>query len=104
MSFVRIGQDGSQVYIYDDVQVGPRCCFCPLTKVVRYRTDEELAAIWLPVSGADREHWRAVYEPDFSTRDLDAMLAHVAEHRAAGHRVPEWVDQVLRDEWDEADT
>jgi hypothetical protein len=104
VSFVRMGQDGSQVYIYDDVQVGPRCCFCALSKVIRYRTDEELAAIWLPVEGVvDRENWRAVYAPDFHTRDLGAMLTHLAEHRAAGHVVPEWVDQVLRDEWDEVD-
>jgi hypothetical protein len=100
VSFVRMGQDGSQVYIYDDVQVGPRCCFCALTKIIRYCTDEELAAICSPVQGADRENWRAVYAPDFATRDLDAMLAHVAEHRAAGHVVPDWVDQELRDEWD----
>ncbi len=73
MSFVRFGVDGSQVYIYDDIDLGPHCCFCALA------------------------------EQDFSTRDLDAMLAHVAEHRAAGHVVPAWVDDVLRDEWDEAD-
>lgn len=100
MSFVRLSEDGSQVYIYDDVHGYRICCSCALTKVIRQRTDEELAAIWLPVSGADREHWRAVYEPDFHTNDLDDMLAHVAEHRAAGHVVPPWVDDVLRREWD----
>lgn len=100
MSFVRLGQDGSQVYIYDDVRGYKLCCFCPLTKKIRDRTDEELAALWLPVADADREHWRAIYEPDFHTNDLDAMLAHIAEHRAAGHVVPDWVDQRLRDEWE----
>lgn len=102
MSFVRLGQDGSQVYIYDDVDGTKHCCFCALAKVIRQRTDEELAAIWLPVDGADREHWRAVYEPDFHTNDLDTMLTHIAEHRTAGHTVPDWVDQALRDEWEDA--
>jgi hypothetical protein len=101
VSFVRLGSDGSDVYIFEHVDGYVVCCFCALTKKIRDRTDEELAAIWLPVQGIDRENWRAVYEPDFQTRDLDAMLAHVAEHRAAGHVVPDWVDQRLRDEWDE---
>ena len=83
MSFVRLGQDGSQVYIYDDIAVGPRCCYCALAKT------------WLDEAG--NTHW-----VDFATRDLDAMLAHIAEHRAAGHVVPDWVDQALRDEWEDA--
>jgi hypothetical protein len=100
VSFVRLGSDGSEVYIYADVDGTTHCCFCALSKVIRQRSDEELAAIWLPVDGADREHWRAVHEPDFRTDDLEAMLAHVAEHRAAGHVVPSWVDQALRDDWE----
>jgi hypothetical protein len=82
VSFVRFGTDGSQVYIYDDIAVGPTCCFCALAK----RSHDEGGNL----------HW-----VDFATRDLDAMLAHIAEHRAAGHTVPDWVDQVLRDEWEE---
>lgn len=103
MSFVRLGVDGSQVYIYDDGDCGPTCCFCAFTERLPDRTDEEIAALWLPESlTADRERFRARYAPDFATRDLDAMLAHVAEHRDAGHVVPDWVDQVLRDQWDAA--
>jgi len=98
VSFVRMGTDGSRVYIYDDIDRGPTCCFCAFAKVIRQRTDEELAALWLP-AGADPEHWRDVREPDFATRDLDAMLAHVAAHRAAGHVVPAWVDGHLREGW-----
>jgi hypothetical protein len=98
MSFVRMGSDGSQVYIYDDCDLGPRCCFCALAKRLPDRTDEELADMWVP-SGMDPEIWRVRREPDFATRDLDAMLAHVAEHRAAGHVVPAWVDDSLRTGW-----
>lgn len=46
---------------------------------------------------AGNTHWI-----DFATRDLDAMLAHIAEYRAAGHVVPDWVDQALRDDWGDA--
>jgi hypothetical protein len=83
VSFVRFGSDGSQVYIYDDVDRGPTCCFCGLAKVT-YDEDEN-------------PHWE-----DFSSRTLDAMLHHVADHRAAGQVVPEWVDHALRDEWETA--
>lgn len=101
MSFVRFGSDGSQVYLYDDIDRGPVCCFCAFTERLPDRTDEEIAALWLPeVLTGDRERFRARYGSDFASRDLDAMLGHVAEHRAAGHVVPEWVDQALRDEWD----
>lgn len=81
MSFVRFGVDGSQVYIYDDVRGYRLCCFCALAKVT--------------YDAAGDASWE-----DFHTNDLDAMLAHVAEHRAAGHVVPSWVDQALRDDWE----
>jgi hypothetical protein len=102
VSFVRFGSDGSQVYIYDDYERDKVCCFCALTERLPDRTDAEIAALWLPEALLeDRERFRAQYAPDFATNDLDAMLAHIAEHRAAGHVVPEWVDQVLRDEWED---
>lgn len=84
MSFVRFGAD-SQVYIYDDVRGYKICCFCGLAKITPAPTEDDPDAI----------HW-----DDFHTTDLDAMLAHVGEHRAAGHMVPKWVDQALRDEWE----
>lgn len=82
MSFVRFGSDGSQVYIYDDVRGYKICCFCAFTP-------------W------DDEAERTA-APDFHTNDLDAMLTHIAEHRTAGHVVPDWVDQRLRNEWQDA--
>lgn len=68
MSFVRFGTDGSAVYIYDDTVEGLTCCGCILT-----------------------DPW-----PAFGDDGHAAMLAHIAEHRAAGHRVPAWVDDALR--------
>jgi hypothetical protein len=102
VSFVRFGVDGSDVYIYDDVRGYKICCGCILAKSLPDRTDAELAELRV-APGIDPELWRARWEPDFTTNDLDAMLAHVAEHRAAGHVVPEWVDQALRDEWTDDD-
>jgi hypothetical protein len=88
MAFVRMGQDGSQVYIFDHVGGYKTCCHCPFTK------PRPAPAPGYP----DHVTW-----DDFKTTELDAMLAHVAEHRAAGHVVPDWVDQVLRDEWKDSD-
>lgn len=36
---------------------------------------------------------------DFATRELDAMLRHISEHRDAGHTVPNWLAEHLRQEW-----
>jgi hypothetical protein len=94
-----MGVDGSEVYIYAGWD-GKVCCRCALSKRLPDRTDAELAAMKVP-AGMDPELWRARWEPYFTTDDLDTMLAHMAEHRAAGHVVPGWVDGVLRDEWDE---
>lgn len=69
MSFVLLGQDGSQVYIIEVATGLKECVGCDLD-----------------------DRWFA---------QLDDMLAHLAEHRAAGHVVPEWVDQHLRDEWED---
>ena len=82
MAFVRFGVDGSQVYIYEETGDTKVCCMCAFT---------------------ERRPETGRWDPDFRTADLDAMLAHLAEHRAAGHVVPAWVDKNLRDEWDESD-
>lgn len=100
MSFVRFGVDGSQVYLYDDINIGPTCCGCSLSERLPDRTDAELAEMWVP-AGMDREFYRQRWAPDFATHNVDAMLAHIGEHRAAGHVIPEWVDGLLRDEWDD---
>lgn len=97
MSFARFS-DESQVYIYDDVAGYVICCFCPLVKRMPDRTEEELDAVVL-APGFDREMYRKQFEPDFRTTDLDAMLAHLAEHRAVRHVVPRWLDARLIDEW-----
>lgn len=71
MSFVRFGTDGSQVYIYDDVYQGLRCCGCALHP----------------------DPWGSFAFGDDGHAEL---LAHLAEHRSAGHVVPDWVDDEIR--------
>lgn len=71
MSYCRFGV--ADIYLYDDISYGLLCCNCSL-------------------------------EPDrsFATgKDFDAMLAHIADHRAAGHDIPTWVDEELIAERDE---
>jgi len=67
MSYVRFGEDRSDVYIYEN-SLGVTCCGCRL-------------------------------DVDLFTFDLDVMLAHVAEHRVAGHNVPEWLGDALSKGW-----
>lgn len=83
VSFVRFGTDGSQVYIYEinqtdaDGRLLKVCHNCAL-----------LGGSWLRTGVTN-----------FETSDLTAMLKHLAEHRAAGHRVPDWLDDDLGREW-----
>ncbi len=102
MSFVRFGVDSSQVYIYDDVRGYKICCGCSLSKRLPDLTDAELAEVWVPAIYS-RESFRQRWEPNFTTTDLDALLAHVAQHREAGHTIPDWLEQRLRDEWQPAE-
>lgn len=73
MSYVRFTEEGSDVYIYEDVRGFVICCGC----------------IFGGPEPAD----------DFRTTVLDDMLAHVKRHRDAEHHVPAWVDADLRDQW-----
>jgi hypothetical protein len=75
MSWVRWGIDSS-VYIFDHTDLGPVCFACLLLE--RH-------------NGNDRH---------YATTEADDMIAHLAEHRRAGHVVPDWLPQHLRDTWD----
>ena len=71
MSYCRFSE--ADAYIYDDIRYGLYCCGCLLTEERRFAAGE----------------------------DFDAMLAHIANHREAGHDIPTWVDQELIAERDE---
>lgn len=70
MSYARFSDDYSDVYVYLDVNGYLRCCACLL-------------------DGPNKS------EAFFTTAD---MLAHLAQHVAAGHKVPEGCIDGLNDE------
>jgi hypothetical protein len=72
VSYVRRGPNSS-VYIFDAEDLGPACWNCGL-------------------ADPDVHH--------FMTRDLERMLRHIDDHRAVGDRIPDDLDQLLRDEWE----
>lgn len=69
MSFVRWGVDGSDVYVFEHAGGYVAC---------------------LAASHDDRE---------FATTSLEDMLAHLREHRQAGHTVPHWLEDDLTGGW-----
>jgi hypothetical protein len=80
MSYCRFVE--ADAYIYDDVYYGLYCCACSLADVRMEHS--EFFGMEMPV-----------YEGFSCGYDYDKMLAHVAEHRAAGHYIPEDVDERL---------
>lgn len=83
MSFVRWGENGSAVYVFETVDGGITCCGCPLNEIA---PDELFPPSWTtssgtPFSAADpsRGQPRAAY---------DEMIAHLEFHLGAGHTVP----------------
>lgn len=71
MSYCRFGED-SDVYVFENIVGRLECCGCDL-----------------------REHG------SFLTKSRTAMLAHLDEHRATGHLVPDYALERLRAELDE---
>jgi hypothetical protein len=70
MSYARLTQDGSDVYLFDHESGYLTCWWCDLGHA------------------NEVEHWR--------TTDLNEMFSHLAAHRAAGHHVPEYVEDEMR--------
>lgn len=80
MSYCRFIE--SDAYIYDDVAYGLYCSVCSLMPTRTFYSDFFKQEITV------NESFAAGY-------DYDKMLAHVAEHRAAGDYIPEDVDERL---------
>lgn len=86
MAFARFGWDKSDVYLYGGVLDGP----CYLHVIV-------CAMCLLDATDDDRD----IYDReslDFETKDR--LLAHLDEHKAAGHTVPQAaLDRIRDDDW-----
>lgn len=88
MAFARFGWDGSDVYLYGGV-TGPD--FDDLS------THIIVCGGCLLLQGEDCGHPWGEYA-DFSSRDK--LLAHLREHRAAGHIVPESaIERIMTEDW-----
>lgn len=93
MSYARFGADGSDVYVFTSDR-GIECCGCLL---IERRWVEEPGR---PIFGGYLEQ----VNPDDTElyRSNAAMIEHMDRHRAAGHVVPEYVYERLRDPADAA--
>jgi len=80
MSYCRFIE--ADAYIYDDVDYRLYCCACSLMPTrTKYNTFLEKDI--------------TMHESFIAGRDYNKMLAHIAEHRAAGDYIPERVDERL---------
>lgn len=80
MSYCRFLE--ADAYIYDDIRYGLYCCACLLSPV------EIVYSETFKMDMPSIEGFVAGY-------DYDKMLDHIAEHRNAGHYIPERVDERL---------
>lgn len=80
MSYCRFSE--ADAYIYDDVSHGLYCCACSLMPTKTFYSEFFKQDI-------------TVNESFVAGYDYDLMLAHVAQHRAAGDYIPEDVDERL---------
>jgi hypothetical protein len=87
MSYCRFIE--ADAYIYDDVYYGLYCCACSLMP---------LRKADMSIFGDDGDWF--INEGFAAGYDYDKMLAHIAEHRAAGDYIPEDVDERLIEERD----
>lgn len=85
MSYCRFSE--ADVYIYDHIQYGLYCCYCsisPTSKQYNAFFEEEVES----------------YGDFIAGRDYDKMIAHIADHRAAGDFIPDYVDEYLIEDRD----
>jgi hypothetical protein len=67
MAYARWGWDGSDVYVFLNVSGWIECCSCWMNEPIP----------------------ESAFSESFQGRSADEMIAHLREHVAAGHTVPE---------------
>lgn len=108
MSYARFGWDGSDVYVIGTASgpEGPHfieCCGCRLVADMRAPSPAELAEIWPdappPWCEPGTEFDFAPYEA-YAFPSGQAAYAHMEAHIAAGHHVPQYcLDRIREDDW-----
>ncbi len=79
MSYARFGWDDSDVYVFCS-SVGIECCGCILQDREWVEDERSIIGVFLRPVG---ERIKTVF------RDTDEAVAHLAQHVAAGHTVPD---------------
>lgn len=91
MSYCRFVEADAYIYLGAN---GLECCGCWLAP------REKLATPYTDMFGIVHEYTRA-YVPPFDT--ARQMLEHIADHRGAGHYIPESVDEALKEDYPDLD-
>jgi len=107
MSYARFG-DGSDIYVYSHVGGGFECCACTLanltpTVFTEGCDDHPLFKHIEPCEnchGVGCDHCMMHGNTRVNTRS--ELITHIEDHIKAGHKVPEYVIERLRQELEEA--
>lgn len=91
MSYCRFGE--ADAYIYLGYQ-GFECCGCIMAPREKYPTP------YTDMFGITWEEHSLPVGPFDTPRE---MLAHIEEHRGKGHHIPEYVDQRIKEEYQDLD-
>lgn len=91
MSYCRFGE--ADAYIYLGVN-GLECCGCIMAPREKYPTP------YVDMFGLTWEDYSLPVGPFETARQ---MLDHIAEHRAAGHYIPEDVDTAIKKDYSDLD-
>lgn len=91
MSYCRFGEADAYIFLSTS---GLECCGCFLAPQEKYPEP------YTNMFGITREEYSLPVGPFETARE---MLDHIAEHRAAGHYIPEHVDERLKEEYPDLD-
>ena len=91
MSYCRFLE--ADAYIYLGVN-GLECCGCIMAPKEKYPTP------YVDMFGITWEEYSLPVGPFNTARE---MLDHIAEHRAQGHDIPEYVDDAIKDDYPDLD-
>lgn len=106
MSFCRFSPGESDVYVIGTLYRGDEndlcleCCGCRFNTEMTYDEPADVVERY-----PDPSHWMRglawKVHPDFHSRNGEKFIAHLEEHRAAGHLVPQRAIDRIRHEMEE---
>lgn len=91
MSYCRFLEADAYIYLGSG---GLECCGCIMAPKEKYPTP------YVDMFGITHEEYSLPVGPFQTARD---MLDHIAEHRAEGHRIPDYVDIAIKEDYPDLD-